>query len=415
MQFHTEVLPNGLRIVGETNPSARSVAVGFWVRTGSRDETPEVSGVTHFLEHMIFKGTERRDAFAVNRDLDRIGANPNAFTSEENTVFYSSVLPEYLPQVIDVLSDILRPSLRAEDFDVEKKVIIEEIGKYEDKPSWLAADHARRLFFGEHRLGNSVLGTVDSIRALTRDQMCAYFRRRYVAPNITAAVAGAFDWPELVELVRRHCGGWEAGPVGREQVCEVQGTGRFEVEKRDKSALEHVILASSGPPADSPMRHAATVLGLAVGDEDNSRLHWALVHPGRVESASCGLDSSEGAGTVYTSFSCEPDKAEESLAIVHGILEEVQREGIREDELQLAKTKIQSYLVRASERSDRRMFDLGMSWTYLGRYRSVDDELADFDAVTAQRVREVLDRYPLTRVTTLALGPLPELRLEQQH
>ncbi|HKB36547.1 MAG TPA: pitrilysin family protein [Gemmataceae bacterium] len=410
MQFHREVLPNGLTIVGETNPSARSVALGFWVRTGARDETPDVSGVTHFLEHMIFKGSERRDAFAVNRDLDRIGASPNAFTSEENTVFHASVLPEYLPQAVDVLSDILRPSLRVEDFDMEKKVIIEEIGKYEDQPGWLAFDHARRLFFGGHRLGNSVLGTVDSVGALTRDQMHAYFRRRYVAPNITVAVAGAFAWPELVALVKKHCGGWESGPIGREQINEVEGTGRFEVETRDSSAQEHVILVAPGPTADSPLRHASSLLSVAVGDDTGSRLYWALVDPGLAESAGCGLDGNEGAGAYYTSFSGEPDQAEENLGIVQGVLEDVQKQGISAEELQQAKTKVQSHLVRASERSYRRMLDVGSAWTYLRQYRSVDDEMRDFDAVTLLKVREVLDRYPLTRVTTLALGPLQKLR-----
>jgi predicted Zn-dependent peptidase len=410
MQFHTDVLPNGLRIVGETNPSARSVALGFWVRTGARDETPDLSGVTHFLEHMIFKGTERRDAFAVNRDLDRIGATPNAFTSEENTVFHSTVLPEYLPQAVDVLSDILRPSLRVEDFDMEKKVIIEEIGKYEDQPGWLAFDHARKLFFGEHRLGNSVLGTAASVGALTRQQMYDYFRRRYVAPNITVAVAGAFDWDELVQLVRQHCGGWGSGPVGREGIREAQGTGRFEVEKREQSAQEHVILTAAGPAADSPLRYAASVLSVAIGDDTGSRLYWELVDPGLAESAGCGLDPSEGAGAYYTSFSGEPEQAEENLGIIHRILEEVQRKGLGADELKQAKTKVESHLVRANERSYRRMLDLGQSWTYLGKYRSVDDELADYDAVTLARVREVLDRYPLTKVTTLALGPLPSLR-----
>src|SRR5881227_3954823 len=120
MQFHTEVLPNGLTIVGETIPSARSVALGFWVRTGARDETPELSGVSHFLEHMVFKGTPRRSAFDVNRDFSRIGADNNAFTSEENTVYHACFLPEYLPEAVDVLADILRPSLRPEDFDTEK-------------------------------------------------------------------------------------------------------------------------------------------------------------------------------------------------------------------------------------------------------------------------------------------------------
>src|SRR5271155_1915736 len=180
MPFHRQVLPNGLQIIGETNPANRSVALGFFVRTGSRDETPEVCGVTHFLEHMVFKGTPRRTAFDVNRDFDRIGADYNAFTSEENTVFHAAVLPEYLPQAVDILADILRPSLRGEDFDMEKKVILEEIGMYEDQPAFCAYDNARRIHFGEHRLGNSVLGSIASVGALSPEQMHAYFQRRYV-------------------------------------------------------------------------------------------------------------------------------------------------------------------------------------------------------------------------------------------
>src|SRR5262245_35796876 len=216
MPFHKETLPNGLTILGETSPSARSVALGFFVRTGSRDETPEESGVSHFLEHMVFKGTPRRSAFDVNRDFDRIGANYNAFTSEENTVFYAAILPEYLPQAVDVLADILRPSLRDDDFNTEKNVIIEEIGMYEDQPNWAAYDHAKKHYFADHPLGNSILGTPASITALARDQMAAYHARRYVAPNILAVAAGQFDWDRFVDLVAKACGGWESGPVGRE-------------------------------------------------------------------------------------------------------------------------------------------------------------------------------------------------------
>src|ERR1700720_3101564 len=173
--FLSQSLGNGLQIIGETSPSARSVALGFFVRTGSRDETPDVSGGAHFLEHMGFKGTPRRTALDVNRDFDKIGAHYNAYTSEENTVFYAAILPEYLPQAVDILADILRPSLRVEDFDMEKNVIIEEIGMYEDQPMWSAYDHAKRSFFADHPLGNSVLGTPESITALSRDQMQAYF------------------------------------------------------------------------------------------------------------------------------------------------------------------------------------------------------------------------------------------------
>src|SRR5438552_4400825 len=166
MPFHSHKLANGLQLIGETSPSARSVSLGFFVRTGSRDETPEVSGVSHFLEHMVFKGTPRRSADDVNKDFDRIGANYNAFTSEENTVFYAAVLPEYLPQAGDILADILRPSLRNEDFDMEKKVIIEEIGMYDDQPMMSAYDRAKRIYFADHPLGNTILATKESLAAL---------------------------------------------------------------------------------------------------------------------------------------------------------------------------------------------------------------------------------------------------------
>jgi predicted Zn-dependent peptidase len=409
MPFYSQVLKNGLKIIGETSPSARSVAVGFFVRTGSRDETPEVSGVSHFLEHMIFKGTPRRTALDVNRDFDRIGAHYNAFTSEENTVFHAAILPEYLPQAVDILADILRPSLRGEDFDMEKNVIIEEIGMYEDQPTWSAYDHAKKTYFADHPLGNSVLGSVESIRALTRAQMQAYFQRRYVAANITVAAAGRFEWPELVMLIENQCGGWNGEPVGRQGIRDTAGSGAFKVLAKDKVVQEHVILMASGPAADDPLRHSADTLALATGDDTGSRLYWGLVDPGLADTADCSFHEYEGAGSFYTSFSCEPGNAQENLKRVRQILSDVRRDGITEAELQQAKSKILSRVVRGSERPMGRMQAIGMAWTYLKQYRSVDDELKAFEAVTLQSIREVLDKYPVDRTTTLALGPLAEL------
>jgi predicted Zn-dependent peptidase len=410
MPFHSQVLKNGLKIICETSPSARSTAIGFFVRTGSRDETPEVSGVSHFLEHMVFKGTPRRTALDVNRDFDRIGAHYNAFTSEENTVFHAAVLPEYLPQAVDILSDILRPSLRGEDFDMEKNVIIEEIGMYEDQPTWSAYDHAKKTYFADHPLGNSILGTPDSIRALTRDQMNAYFERRYVASNITVAAAGRLEWPELVDLVEKHCGQWNGAPVSRQGIRPTAGSGKFQVMTKEKVTQEHVILMASGPSADDPLRHSADTLALAVGDDSGSRLYWELVDPGLADSADCSFHEYEGTGSYYTSFSCEPERAGENLALVRKVLGAVQREGISEAELQQAKSKILSRVVRGSERPMGRMQAIGMAWTYLKQYRSVDDELQAFEAVTLKSIREVLEKHPIDRATTLALGPLAKIQ-----
>jgi predicted Zn-dependent peptidase len=410
MSFHSHTLSNGLQIIGETSPSARSAALGFFVRTGARDETPEECGVTHFLEHMVFKGTPRRTALDVNRDFDRIGADYNAFTSEENTVFHAAVLPEYLPQAVDILADILRPSLRDDDFDMEKKVIIEEIGMYEDQPMWAAYDHAKRIYFAEHKLGNSILGTPASITALTRAQMHAYFQRRYVAPNIIVAAAGNFDWTRFVDLIEKHCGPWQKGATGREGVSEARGSRRFEVMTKDKVTQEHVFLISPGPTADSPLRYAADLLGMAIGDDSGSRLYWALIDPGLADSADCSFHEYEGAGAFFTSFCGQPEQAEDDLEIVMGVLRDVQDNGMSEEELNQARSKVLSRVVRGSERPKGRMMALGMNWIYQHDYRTVDDELRAFESVTLPDIQQVLERYPLDCITTLALGPLAKLR-----
>ncbi len=409
MPFHQHTLANGLTVIGESSPSARSVAVGFFVRTGARDETAEFAGVSHFLEHMVFKGTPRRTSLDVNLDFDRIGASYNAFTSEENTVFYAAILPEYLPRAVDILSDILRPSLRGEDFDLEKKVIIEEIGMYDDQPMWCAYDHAKKAFFADHPLGNSVLGTAQSVGALTREQMQSYYDRRYVAPNITLAVAGNFAWPEVVALAERHCAAWPRGAAPRADVRPAPFTQARDAMPRPKIAQEHVFIISPGPGAADPLRYAADTLAMILGDDSGSRYHWALVDPGRVESADMSFHDYDGAGAYFSSFSCEPENTAENLAIVRKILRQVQAEGVTPAELAQAKSKVLSRVVRGSERPMGRMQALGMSWTYLHTYRSVDDDLRAYDAVTRDDVRAVLDRFPFERLTVLGLGPLSKL------
>src|SRR4051794_38935998 len=206
MRFHQTVLENGLQVVAELNDQARSVASGFFVKAGSRDEAPEVAGVSHFLEHMVIKGTPRRDALAVNRDFDRVGAKHNAQTSEEDTFYHVTCLPEYLPPAFEVLSDILRPTLRVEDFETEKQVIIEEIRMYLDNPMSVAYEAAKAAHYDGHPLGNSILGTVDSIGAMTAARMRNYFARRYSPANIVLAFAGKGQWEPLVEMARANCG-----------------------------------------------------------------------------------------------------------------------------------------------------------------------------------------------------------------
>lgn len=409
MPFHTHALPSGLTLIGETLPSSRSVSLGFFVRTGSRDETSDEAGVSHFLEHMVFKGTPHRTAFDVNRDFDKIGAKYNAYTSEEETVYYASVLPEYLPAVADILADILRPSLRVEDFDTEKQVILEEIKKYDDQPHSVAWDRAKEVYFRGHPLGNSILGTNASVTALTADRMMAYFHRRYAAGNIMVAAAGNYDWGQFVELIAGKTAAWNGATVDPRALTPAAGPGGVHSFQKDGVAQQYVLTLAPAPAADSPLRHTASVLAVALGDDSGSRLHWELVDPGRVESAGCGVDLSHGNGFLAASFSGDPELATENLGIVKRVLGEVQKDGITDDELAQAKTKITSRVVRASERPMGRMSSIAGAWMYRGEYSDPDVEIARYDAVDANAIRAYLEAYPVDALTTVGYGPLKEL------
>ncbi len=409
MPFHTHALPSGLTLIGETLPSSRSVSLGFFVRTGSRDEAADESGVSHFLEHMVFKGTPNRTAFDVNRDFDKLGAKYNAYTSEEETVYYASVLPEYLPDVADILADILRPSLRVEDFDTEKQVILEEIKKYDDQPHSVAWDKAKEVYFRGHPLGNSILGTHASVTALTADRMMAYFNRRYAAGNILVAAAGNFNWAEFVQLIGEKTAAWNGSTVGPRALTTAAGPGGVHAFQKEGVAQQYVLAMAPAPAADSPLRHAASVLAVALGDDSGSRLHWALVDPGRVESAGCGVDLSHGNGFLAASFSGDPELAAENLEILKTVLTEVQAGGISEDELAQAKNKITSRVVRSSERPMGRMSSIAGAWMYRGEYSDPDVEIERYDAVDLGAIRKYLDEFPVDALTTVGYGPLKEL------
>src|SRR3954467_15923516 len=209
MPFRQHTLDNGLEIVAETSPDAYSSAYAFFVRTGARDETGDVSGVSHFLEHMVFKGSANRTAAEVNRDLDDLSASSNAFTSEEQTVYYATTLPDDQEPIVELLADMMRPALRQEDFDTEKQVILEEIAKYDDQPPYGAHEKCMAAHFGPHPLGRSVLGTTKSVGELRREQMLEYFERRYSPRNIVLAAAGNVDFDELLGEAEKNCGSWQ--------------------------------------------------------------------------------------------------------------------------------------------------------------------------------------------------------------
>jgi len=408
MQFHHTELDNGLTVIAELNPAAQSVAAGYFVKTGSRDETPEVSGVSHFLEHMAFKGDERYTAEDVNRIFDEIGARYNASTSEEITTYYAAVLPEYLPKTLEMLSGLIRPSLRVEDFDLEKNVILEEIGMYDDQPSFLAYDKAMAAHFAGHPLGNSILGSVESITALSSEQMRAYHGQRYSAGNLILAIAGNATWDEVRRLAEQHAGHWPAGTLER-TLSEGQPVGGTHIVARETNVQQHTMALAPAPSAQSPLRFAAELLSIIVGDDSGSRLFWELVDPGHVEACELGFNEYDGAGTWLTYLSCGPDETAKNLDRVRAIYDKVNAEGVTSVEMETAKNKVLSRIVLRSERPMGRLSSLGGNWLYRKEYQSVEDDLEVVRRLTVHDLRDLLSVYPLALTTTVTIGPLLEL------
>ncbi|KPL22744.1 MAG: hypothetical protein AMJ75_07490 [Phycisphaerae bacterium SM1_79] len=405
MEFKKKELANGLCVIGEVNKSAKSAAVGFFVKTGARDETLQINGVSHFLEHMLFKGTDKLSAFEVNEAFDRTGAEFNAATGEEYTIFYAKVLPEYLVEITKLWIELMRPALRDEDFDIEKNVIKEEIAMYQDLPSFDVMDRCRNLHFDGHPCGNSVLGSEDSITNLTSLQMCDYFMRRYAPNNMVLACAGNFEWGQICSIAEKFCSKWERQEAGRE-LEDCAGSKKKERIEKANLAREHICLMSPGVSARDPRRFAAALLGVVVGDDVGSRYFWELVDKALAEAAAMQFGAMDGTGVFHSYIRCSSENVTKVLDTIKGIFRSLSLDGISEQELQKAKNKTLSALVLKNELPMGRLLDLGFNWMYLEQYRAIEEDINSIKAVTVEDVHSLIEQFDLGEFTQLSIGPV---------
>jgi predicted Zn-dependent peptidase len=404
--FHHATLPNGLTIVAEVELQAHSAAAGFFVKTGARDEASPLMGVSHFLEHMMFKGTDRRTAEELNRQFDAIGARNNAYTTSEMTCFYASVLPERLlgdNGALDLLADMLRPALRESDFATEKKVILEEIAMYEDNPFWVLYERQMEEHYGAHPLAHRVLGTTQTISAMTAEQMRAYFEQRYSADNTVVALAGRLDFDAAVKQIERQCGHWTRTGATRSHDEPKVGGADFTL-RDEKVSRAYAMMLAPAPAMGDPRRYAASLLAQVLGGADNSRLHWALIEPGLAEEAEAGYDPRDGVGDFLVSVSCDPERLDEVWSIVEREVESL-ASTLCEEDLAKIRSKIATGVTVAGERPGGRMQRLGRLWTYLGTYTTLEEELERINAVTVDDVRRVLADFPFRPRTVGRLLP----------
>jgi predicted Zn-dependent peptidase len=411
--FHTHKLSNGLQIIGQPMPDFESVAVSFYVRTGSRDEPdPSIAGVSHFLEHMVFKGTKTLDWQEITLAFNKIGAELNAFTSHEATVYYARVLGEYLDRAVELLSDMMYPRLAESDFETEKEVIVNEIARSEDQPYNATYRRMMQTYFGSHPLGHDVLGTPESIRNMRIEQMREYWNKRYAANNMILSVAGNFSWDHIVELAEKYCTDWRAGDASRhvEHYEPAHPINDVEVDKKLKQQI--MILAMPSVDLKDPDYYAAVLGSSILGDSDGSRLYWNIYQKGLAESASASLWAMDGTGILQMQANSTPEEAPRVLKMLRSELNSLLADGVYEDEVQRAKDKWISSIVLSSESTFSRMFSLASDWVTEGRLISVDEEIERVEKVTSQDILRALKRFPIQEKQVLTtLGPLSEAEL----
>ena len=409
------VLPGGLRIVTETLPTVRSAAFGIWVGVGSRDETPVLNGATHYLEHLLFKGTAKRSALDISSALDAVGGEMNAFTAKEYTCYYARVLDSDLPLAIDVVSDMLTGSLiRPEDVDAERGVILEEIAMTEDDPGDVVHDLFARTLYGDSPLGRPVLGTVDTINALTRDQVAGFYRRRYRPEQLVVAAAGNVDHAAVVRRVRKAF--TEAGALRREDVRPAEPragaralrtSGRTEILDRP-TEQSHLVLGVPGVSRSDERRWALGVLNAALGGGMSSRLFQEVREKrGLAYSVYSYTSSYADSGLFGIYAGCQPKRVEEVLKICRDELERVVAEGITEEELTRAIGQISGSTVLGMEDTGSLMSRIGKAELCHGSHLSVDELLERIGRVTVDEVRSVAREVVGAHRPSLAvIGPV---------
>ncbi len=408
--FRRSVLPGGLRVVTEAVPGVRSAAFGVWVGVGSRDEALHEHGASHFLEHLLFKGTRRRDALEIAAVMDAVGGELNAFTAKEYTCYYARVLDADLPLAVDVVCDLVTDALVAPgDVESERGVILEEISMHDDDPGDVVHDAFAEALYGDHPLGRPVIGTVGSIETLSPDAIAAYYRGRYVQPEMVISVAGNVDHDQVVALVSRAFGeslpaapaplrGWSPPPPLTGSVVEDRPTEQA-----------HLVLGMHALDRSDDRRWALAVLSNALGGGMSSRLFQEIREKrGLAYSVYSYASSHHDAGMFGIYAGCSPQRVDDVLALCRDELLAVADRGLTDEEVARAKGQLRGSLVLGLEDTGSQMSRIGKAELVHGEVLPVEELLARTAAVTPDDVRELAQDVLRRPLSLGIIGPFPD-------
>jgi len=385
-------LPNGIRVVTEAMPHVRSVAVGIWVETGSRAEPEALGGISHLIEHLVFKGTASRSAQDIARAIDSVGEHMDAFTAKEHTCFYVSVLDEHLPLAVDLLADILRhPRFAPDDIEKEKAVVLQEIKMVEDTPDDLIHDlFAERIWAG-HPLGRPILGQWDVVKRFEREALLDYFRREYAPGRIVVAVAGNAEHAQVADLFAAGFEGWEQPVEAHRWAPPAIHPGVHAVQKTLEQV--HLVMGLPGVPDAAPERHALYLLNDILGGSMSSRLFQEIrERQGLVYSVHSGQQAYRDTGLFYVYAGTDPANIGK---VLHALMKEIRglkKDGITAEELRRSKDHLKGSLMLSLESTSSRMNRLARHEMRFGSFMSMDEMLAAIDAVRMEDVEALIHR-----------------------
>ena len=412
MSVKRSVHSSGLRIVTEEVPSVRSAAVGIWVNVGSRDEAPATAGASHFLEHLLFKGTTSRTALEISSSIESVGGEMNAFTSKEYTCFYARVIDTDLPMAINVISDLITSSIvTALDVDAERKVVLEEIAMRDDDPSDLVHDLFSDTYYGDTAIGRPILGTIDSINGMSRNTVFNYYKKKYLPQDLVVAVAGNIKHKRVVAMVeealsRENFLDVMAAPVIRPNTPVKNSKQQSVGLMYKKSEQAHMFYGMEGVARADERRFAMGVLSAALGGGMSSRLFQEIREKrGLAYSVYAYAQQFAGSGVLGFYAGCNPTKAVEVVEIIRSVLADVADNGMTHEEIERAKGAVRGSLVLSQEDSGSRMSRIGKNEIVYGQVMDFDDILKSISRVNAEDIRQIASEF-LVKTPTLALvGP----------
>jgi len=415
--IHREVLPNGLTVITEEMQHIRSISIGIWIKTGSRDEDQPVNGISHFVEHMVFKGTESRSAEDIARQVDSIGGNMDAFTAKECVCFNMKMLDEHLPRALEVLSDlVLHPTFVEQDIVRERGVILEEIKMDEDSPDYLVHEIFTQNFWKDHPLGRPILGTKDTVKQFDQKLVQAFYRQRFIPGNIVICAAGHLKHQHFVDLAKQYFAPMKPQSNG---FHSPQPKIVPRIIMRNKKALEQVQICVGVPshPIAHKTRHVSYILNTLLGGGMSSRLFQNIrERQGLAYAIYSDLNPYRDTGclSVYAGTS-----RESAVKVVQSITSEfakLKTELVAPEELRRAKDQLKGSLMLSLESSTARMSNLARQQMYFDRFYSMDELIQRIESVSAEELKQVAEEFFHTdSIAVTVLGNLAGLRLTREH